>query len=497
MGGGRAEEDVTLASTPTWIVAVVCTIIIFISLLFERFLHRLGKIFVRKNQKPLFEALQKMKGELMVMGFISLLLVVSQGAIQGICIPASYNRHLRPCKGKDLAVGGVVGGDAAGHHRRRLLSGGSSDHCSKQGKVPLLSIEAIHDLHIFIFALAITHVILSVKTIALAGAKIHKWKFWEDSIHEETLEDGGSSILSKSIPVHEIKSRRSDYHGFRKYYMVLTWMKAFSKQFCSSLTKSDYRTMRLGFIKTHCSGNLKFNFYSYMVRALEADYKKVVGMSWYLWMYVIIFLLIDIGEWHEYFWLSFVPLILILAIGTKLELIIMEMVNEVAEKHSTIEGELVIRPSDHYFWFHRPQILLFCIHLILFMVSFQFAYFFCILIAYGYHSCIMDKTEYVVPRLIISFGVRIFASYSILPLYAIVTQMGSTFKPVIFNEHIKEGLIHWASEARKRANSSKSSRTVSTQKAEEFQIQSDSAKNDSLMEEGGAEIVEEHGPDSC
>ncbi|KAK8967792.1 MLO-like protein 15 [Platanthera guangdongensis] len=314
MGGGEAVEDVTLASTPTWIVAVVCTIIIFISLLFERFLHRLGKLFVRKNQKPLFEALQKMKGELMVMGFISLLLVVSQGAIQRICIPASYNRHLRPCKGKDLAVGGVVGGDAAG--------------------------------------------------------------------------------------------------------------------------------------------------------------------------------------WHEYFWLSFVPLILILTIGTKLEHIIMEMVNEVAEKHSTIEGELVIRPSDQYFWFHRPRILLFCIHLILFIVSFQFAYFFCILIAYGYHSCIMDKTEYVMPRLIISFGVRIFASYSILPLYAIVTQMGSTFKPVIFNEHIKEGLIHWASEARKRANRSKSSRTASTQKAEEFQIQSDSAQNDSLMEEGGAEIVEERGPDS-
>ncbi|KAK8921737.1 MLO-like protein 1 [Platanthera zijinensis] len=493
MGGGEAE-DVTLESTPTWIVAVVCTIIIFISLLFERFLHRLGKIFVRKNQKPLFEALQKMKGELMVMGFISLLLVVSEGAIQKICIPASYNRHVRPCKGKDLPGGGVVGGDAAVHLRRRLLSAGSSDHCSRQGKVPLLSIEAIHDLHIFIFALAITHVILSVKTIALAGAKVRKWKFWEDSIHEETLEDGGSSILPKSIRVYEIKSRRDYYHGFGKYYTVLTWMKAFYKQFFSSLTKSDYRTMRLGFIKTHFSGNHKFNFYSYMVQALEADYKKVVGLSWYLWMYVIIFLLIDIGGLHEYFWLSFVPLILILTIGTKLEHIIMEMVNEVAEKHSTIEGELVIRPSDQYFWFHRPRILLFCIHLILFIVSFQFAYFFCILIAYGYHSCIMDKTEYVVPRLIISFGVRFFASYSTLPLYAVVTQMGSTFKPVIFNEDIKEGLIYWAREARKKANRSRSSRTTSTRKSEELPILSYSAQTDSLMEEGGAEIVEEHGP---
>lgn len=42
-----------------------------------------------------------------------------------------------------------------------------------QGKVPLLSLEAIHQLHIFIFVLAITHVAFSVLTILLGGAKVH------------------------------------------------------------------------------------------------------------------------------------------------------------------------------------------------------------------------------------------------------------------------------------------------------------------------------------
>ena len=42
-----------------------------------------------------------------------------------------------------------------------------------QGKVPLLSLEALHQLHIFIFVLAITHVIFSVLTMVLGGAKVN------------------------------------------------------------------------------------------------------------------------------------------------------------------------------------------------------------------------------------------------------------------------------------------------------------------------------------
>ena len=43
MSGGGAEEETTLEYTPTWVVAVVCTVIVAISLAVERFLHFLGK----------------------------------------------------------------------------------------------------------------------------------------------------------------------------------------------------------------------------------------------------------------------------------------------------------------------------------------------------------------------------------------------------------------------------------------------------------------------
>ena len=45
------SSEATLEHTPTWIVASVCSAIVLISLLFERALHRLGK--VSKTLRPL------------------------------------------------------------------------------------------------------------------------------------------------------------------------------------------------------------------------------------------------------------------------------------------------------------------------------------------------------------------------------------------------------------------------------------------------------------
>ncbi len=62
--------------------------------------------------------------------------------------------------------------------------------------------------------------------------------------------------------------------------------------------------------------------------------------------------------------------------GAKLEHVISQLANEVAEKHVAIEGDLVVTPSDEHFWFHRPRFILFLIHFILFQNSFEIAFFF-------------------------------------------------------------------------------------------------------------------------
>ncbi|KAK8585907.1 hypothetical protein V6N13_050877 [Hibiscus sabdariffa] len=447
-GGGT-----TLEYTPTWVVAVVCAVIVFISLAVERFIHFLGKYFKKKNQKPLFEALQKIKEELMLLGFISLLLTVFQQSIAKICISKDLADQWLPCGEKKVVAEEhfqtLFSSFLPGGTGRRLLSEASDPYCTAKGKVPLLSITALHHLHIFIFVLAVVHVSFCALTILFGSTKIHQWKSWEE-IAKDIEYDLTGVVNTKITQVQEHDFIRNRFLGMGKNSALLGWVYSFFKQFYASVTKSDYITLRLGFIMTHCRGNPKFNFHNYMMRALEADFKKVVGISWYLWTFVVIFLLLNFVSWNTYFWIAFIPFILLLAVGTKLEHIITQLAQEVAEKHVVVEGELVVQPSDNHFWFSRPRLVLSLIHIILFQNSFELAFFAWIWVQYGFHSCMMGQVRFIIPRLIIGIFVQFVCSYSTLPLYALVTQMGSMYKKAIFEEHIREGLVGWAKKAKKK-----------------------------------------------
>ncbi|KAM0869233.1 hypothetical protein ACQ4PT_040826 [Festuca glaucescens] len=451
MSGGA-----TLEETPTWIVALVCSVIVFISIIFERSLHYLGKALEHRRE-TLYEALIKLKEELMLLGFISLMLVVSQDLIQKICIDESLMGHWLPClpaaNSTTTAHYGVSASpsSALGIGARRLLKGeaAASGHCSThQGKVPLLSLHALEQIHIFIFVLAITHVALSAFTVLLGLLQMRKWKQWEKSIQV----DGDSAAAPKMIHrVQQYKFIQDRYKGYGKTTMVLLWIRSFFKQFYGSVTKDDYVAMRLGFLMEHFRGNRKFDFYDYMIKALEKDYKRVVGIKWYYWIFVMIFLLINVTGWHSYFWISLVPLALLLLIGTKLEHIITQMAYEVASKHAAVDdGDIVVDPSDDLFWFHNPRILLILIHFILFQNAFEFAYFFWTLATFGFNSCIMDRLGYNVSRIAICVVVQVLCSYSTLPLYAIVCHMGSSFKSAVFADDVVGHLRDWAEGARMR-----------------------------------------------
>ncbi|CAL5195395.1 unnamed protein product [Lathyrus oleraceus] len=472
MSGGGEGEGSDLQFTPTWVVALVCTIIVAVSFAVERSLHRLGKYLKKKNQKALFQALQKIKEELMILGFISLFLTITQNGITKICVRESWTLHMLPCSPDEKEKKESKPSSTSHFQRffssndvftaaRHLLADDGDDHpstheklgyCAAKGKVPLLAVEALHHLHIFIFVLAVVHVTSCVLTIIFGGLNIRRWKHWEDSIAtDENIESQHAPERMESVThVHQHEFIQSHFTGFGKDSTIMGWVRSFFKQFYGSVTKLDYVTLRLGFIMTHCKTNPKFNFHKYMTRALEDDFKKVVGISWYLWIFVVIFMLLNVNGWHAYFWIAFIPVILVLAVGTKLEHVIIQLAHEVAEKHSAIQGELVVQPSDHHFWFHRPRIVLFLIHLILFQNSFEIAYFFWIWVTYGFNSCIMGELPYSVPRLVIGVFIQVLCSYSTLPLYAIVTQMGSNFKNAIFDEQVQVRLAGWAQKAKKK-----------------------------------------------
>lgn len=59
---------------------------------------------------------------------------------------------------------------------------------------------------------------------------------------------------------------------------------------------------------------------------------------------------------------------MLLVVGTKLEGIITQMCLDSHGKSQVVIGPLLVRPSDHYFWFNWPKLLLHVIHLVLLQV---------------------------------------------------------------------------------------------------------------------------------
>ncbi|XP_024036286.1 MLO-like protein 10 isoform X3 [Citrus clementina] len=389
-GTGSSSTERELNQTPTWAVAGVCTVIILISILLEKSLHKLGTWFTERHKRALFEALEKIKAELMVLGFISLILTFGQSYISKICIPSKVADTMLPCKADGKHDASDTSGDEH-EHRRRLLwfqhrylaAAATSTECEK-GSEPLITVEALHQLHILIFFLAVFHVLYSAITMMLGRLKIRGWKKWEEETSTHDYEF--SNDPSRFRLTHETSFVRA-HTSFWTRIPFFFYVGCFFRQFFRSVSRADYLTLRNGFINVHLAPGSKFNFQKYIKRSLEDDFKIVVGVSPVLWTSFVVFLLLNVNGWHALFWASLIPLIIILAIGTELQSILTKMALEISERHAVVQGIPLVQGSDQYFWFGRPQLVLHLIHFALFQNAFQITYFFWIWYSFSLKSC--------------------------------------------------------------------------------------------------------------
>eukprot|EP01018_Ginkgo_biloba_P000698 Gb_12176 [translate_table: standard] len=424
------------------------------------------------------KAFEKIKEELMLLGFISLLITIGQKPFSKICIAKRLAHTMLPCKKKygsdngesDLDDAEEDGDSSRGKNRkllwesmsssqevpwrRILVIGGGSDYCANKGMVPLVSQDGIHQLHILIFVLAVFHILYSILTMVLGKAKMHKWKVWEQ-------ETKALEYQYSQDPTQFRFNRETSFVKSHRYLWshtpIFIWIACFFGQFFRSVTKVDYLTMRHRFITVHSAPNSKFDFHKYITQSLEDDIKEVVGISPPLWAFVVVFLLLNVYGWHIYFWLSFVPLILLLLVGTKLQIIIAELVFEIQERHPVVKGTPVAQPSDKLFWFGYSPLVIYLIHFILFENAFQLAFFLWTWYEFGLRSCLHQNFAAIITRLTLGVGVQFLCSYITLPLYALVTQMGSHMKKAIFKEQTANALKRWHQAARKNQRRQRSS----------------------------------------
>ncbi|KAL3829169.1 hypothetical protein ACJIZ3_017971 [Penstemon smallii] len=468
--GGRSLEQ-----TPTWAVAIVCFVLVAISIFIEHIIHLMGKWLKSKQKRALYEALEKVKSELMLLGFISLLLTVGQGPISNICISKKLGATWHPCdKKQDKNMYGsedlgeedrrkllmTDGGGGGGQSFRRVLAAATTDKCAMD-KVPFVSADAIHQLHIFIFVLAIFHVLYCILTMALGRAKMKSWKAWERETR--TVEYQFSHDPERFRFARETSFGRR-HLSFWSKTPVLIWIVCFFRQFVRSVPKIDYLTLRHGFVMAHLApqSHAKFDFQKYINRSLEEDFKVVVGISPPIWFFAVLFLLFNTHGWYSYLWLPFIPLIIILLVGTKLQVIITKMGLRIQERGEVVKGFPLVQPGDELFWFNRPRLILYLINFVLFQNAFQLAFFAWTWYEFGLRSCFHKHVEDIVIRISMGVLIQILCSYVTLPLYALVTQMGSSMKPTIFNERVAAALKKWHQKAKKQIKERKIINSTST-----------------------------------
>ncbi|XP_062169800.1 MLO-like protein 11 [Alnus glutinosa] len=448
----NAQEMRSLALTPTWSVATVLTIFVAVSFLVERSIHRLSHWLRKTNRKPLLAAVEKMKEELMLLGFISLLLTATSSMIANICIPSKfYDSTFAPCSRSEIDEElernlsqdrKLLMVSVPPHLFRRMLNGLNQNTCKKDHE-PFVSYEGLEQLHRFIFVMAITHISYSCLTMLLAIVKIHSWRLWEDEAHL----DRHDSLTE--ITREQTLRRQSTFvkvHASKPFVRnsFLVWVTCFFRQFGRSVVRADYLTLRNGFIMNH-NLTLKYDFHSYMIRSMEEEFQMIVGVSGPLWGFVVAFMLFNVKGSNLYFWIAIIPITLVLLVGTKLQHVIATL----ALENAFFTGAK-LRPRNDLFWFKKPELLLSLIHFILFQNAFELASFFWFWWQFGYRSCYIRNHLLVYLRLILGFAGQFLCSYSTLPLYALVTQMGTNYKAALIPQRIRETIHGWGKAARRR-----------------------------------------------
>eukprot|EP00250_Pteridium_aquilinum_P020574 c24867_g2_i2 orf=43-1326(+) len=425
-------KDESLLFSPTWAISTTCAVFVLSSLVTERAIHFIGQLLVKYKLTALQTAFQKIKEELMMVGFISLALTLDENSFSKICMPTKWTRTtLRLCSNDTSSFETTIHLAIRGLEEAETTTA-TTETCSKEDYSPFIPAAGFHQLHILLFMLVMVHVVYTLVIVALGMWTVRPWKVWEDraSAKEELSVHDGVRLTKDTtfIRAHALKKWKTNAVG--------SYVVAFFQQFHKIVSETDYLTLRNGFIKNHMPKNADFNFHKYIQRSFQDDFKYVVGISPGLWGYALIWLLINVDGWETNIIITAIPLILVLVIGTKMQHIITKMAVQFNDDHPLTIGIPDVKPNDKLFWLQRPRFVLHCIHFILFQNALEISFDILAAIKFSSNNCVYRRRALLVGRIVIGLIVQVLCGLVTLPIYALVSQMGSNVKKAVFKEHI-------------------------------------------------------------
>ncbi|KAJ8764529.1 hypothetical protein K2173_006269 [Erythroxylum novogranatense] len=400
----------------------------------------------------------------MLFGLLSLLMGHWIVFVAKICVKtSSLSRRLYPCAVEEQ-LGAVEHFLVSTLHYensstvRQQVNNRQQDYCP-EGEESFASHESLEQLHRLMFVLAITHVCYSFTAIALAMIKIYSWRTWENQAKTMAIQSTKGTGDRRMTRLSTFIFHRTAHPWSQ--HKILVWLLCFSRQFWSSINQVDYMALRFGFITRH-QLPLTYDFHIYMLRSMEEEFRDIVGISVPLWVYSICCIVLDFHGTNLYFWLSFLPAIVILLIGTKLHRVVVKLATEIQDSSPEL-GNHQLNLRDELFWFRKPRLLLRVMQFISFQNAFEMATFIWSLWEIRDSSCFMENRTYTGVRLTFGVVTQFWFSSITFPLYVIVTQMGGRFKKAIVSETVRRSLHGWQRRVRtKRSTPNTASPLLST-----------------------------------
>ncbi|KXZ43622.1 hypothetical protein GPECTOR_85g352 [Gonium pectorale] len=299
-----------------WRVALLLVGFVFVTLSFEAIIEYVEKRL--KKRKGLLTAFRALKNELLLLGFLSLLLSVTQESLAKICIPHTKGSTYLKYKEKY----------------------GLSDSCGSD-KEPLWPVSVQHETHFFIFAVAVTHILYCAVTIALTLHKVGAWKKWEEAAVAQAKEGAGDvkvmqESLSRSLIRAMCASVMAAASGDRKSAGILiadvtALLASLAAQFRTSVSQPMYHNVRLMFIEK-MGLTYDFDFHALVTNGMETQLARAVHASWPLWLIATFFLVLPLPSFVP-FWSYCLVMGLLLVVGAKLVSVTALLAMQVAIKY--------------------------------------------------------------------------------------------------------------------------------------------------------------------
>ena len=318
---GGTWVDPGWGGTPGWRISLIFTIFVVLSFAIEKGLHAAERRIREVGYKGLLHTMRKVEEELLILGFLSLLLTAFSSFLVRICVDCgAYG-----CKVDAATEADAV--ESAAHARallgRALLS--ATDACSNPcpaGKEPFWSAEALHQTHLFVFILAIIFILYSATSMVLGWLRVGTWRGWEkeavDKCVTEDLLPPKSLVVPEDwdgedcIAICEANEERSS---------VTLLLTDFANQFFRSVSTGRYINLRRAFVeRSRLDSN--FDFVTYVNTSIQEDFALIVGLDWLLWLIAAVWIALDSPDGmvniYIYFWMPALAMVAQLMVGTKI-----------------------------------------------------------------------------------------------------------------------------------------------------------------------------------